>query len=72
MEDNSIVRSWGRQRKTGQSIMRDLDINSLSLDQMHDTILWPECASMQTTPLSEKMFGCWCSSPIYGLYNILM
>lgn len=41
IEDSSIVRSRGRSKKTiCQTIKRVLEINSPSLDQIHDKILW--------------------------------
>jgi hypothetical protein len=38
---SSIVRSRERSKKTiGQTVKRVLEINSPSLDQIHDNILW--------------------------------
>lgn len=41
MEDSPIVRDRGRTRKTlSQTIQRDLNLNCLSLDMIHDKTLY--------------------------------
>ncbi len=40
MDDSPIVRGRGRLRKTiGQVVKRDLEINDLSMEQIHDRVL---------------------------------
>jgi len=59
IEDSSIVRSRGRSKKTiGQTIKRLLEIYSLSLDQIHDKILWRQLIHVDRRPhLVGKCLG---------------
>jgi len=59
IEDSSIVRSRERSKKTiGQTIKRLLEIYSLYLDQIHDTILWRQLIHVDRRPnLVGKCLG---------------